>query len=89
MVVAASFSYKIGGGGDGGLILWFSYKIGGGGKDLATLLVARSTLQDKIAGRTPLGRKMGKDPYLSRDQEQQIAEYVFWKDLGTNRSYEL
>ena len=39
--------------------------------------VPRSTLQDKIAGRTPLGRKMGKDPYLSRDQEQQIAEYVF------------
>ena len=37
MAAAASFSYKIGG---GGLILTFSYKIGGGGKDLATLLAA-------------------------------------------------
>ena len=55
MAVAASFSYKIGGGGFIFLQNWrrwphfptklaaatsFSYKIGGGGKDLATLLAA-------------------------------------------------
>ena len=47
MAAAASFSYKIGGGGFIFLQNWlrrphfrFSYKIGGGGKDLATLLAA-------------------------------------------------
>lgn len=37
--------------------------------------VPRSTLQDKLAGRSQLGRKMGKDLYLSSEEEQDIVEY--------------
>jgi len=39
--------------------------------------VPRSTLQDKIAGRTPINRKMGKDPFLSAVQESEIVEWVY------------
>ena len=39
-----------------------------------TFNVPRQTLQDKIAGRTQIGRKMGKDPYLSTLQEEEIVE---------------
>ena len=36
--------------------------------------VPRATLFDKIKGKTQLDRKMGRDPYLSQEEESQIVE---------------
>ena len=35
--------------------------------------VPRATLFDKFQGRTPMKRKMGRDPYLTEAEEQQIV----------------
>lgn len=35
--------------------------------------VPRATVFDKIKGRTQLGRKIGRDPYLSKTEEDSIV----------------
>ena len=34
--------------------------------------IPRSTLRDKVAGRTQAGRRMGRLPYLSKEEEATI-----------------
>lgn len=36
--------------------------------------VPRATLFDKVNGRTQIGRKVGHDPYLTRDEEVSIVQ---------------
>lgn len=36
--------------------------------------IPRTTLNDKIAGKTPEGRKIGKDPVLTSEEEQSLVE---------------
>ena len=39
--------------------------------------VPRATLFDKVKGKTPIGRRMGRDPYLRADEDQSVfgAQY--------------
>ena len=43
-------------------------------KAAAEFKVPKTTLLNKLAGRTPLVRKMGRDTYLSQEEECQIVE---------------
>ena len=36
--------------------------------------VPRTTLNDKVAGKTPETRKIGKDPILTKDEEDALEE---------------
>ena len=38
--------------------------------------VPRATLFDKIKGRTPIERKVGRDPYLTSEEEKQIVDWI-------------
>lgn len=39
--------------------------------------VPRTTLIDKIAGRWKDGKSIGRDPYLSENEENSIVRYVY------------
>ena len=41
-----------------------------------TFNVPKTTLLDKLVGRTPRGRKMGHPPYLTCEEEQDIVQLV-------------
>ena len=41
-----------------------------------TFKVPWGTLFDKVKGRTPMKRKMGRDPYLTKAEEKEIVQYV-------------
>ena len=38
--------------------------------------VPKSTVLDKVKGRTPMKRKMGRDPYLKEEEEMAIVNWI-------------
>ena len=38
--------------------------------------VPRTTLKDRVAGRVDHGCKSGRTPYLSRDEEEELVDYL-------------
>ena len=38
--------------------------------------VPKSTVLDKMKGRTPMKRKMGRDPYLKESEEKAIVDWI-------------
>ena len=38
--------------------------------------VPKSTVLDKVKGRTPMKRKMGRDPYLKEEEETAIVNWI-------------